>query len=221
MCRYKPVSKPFSSHVQTQSVEMLPPAPLQFLSKCAKMQLWCSGTAHVPPVNQHLHFKQGYLSLKSQPGLLHPVLQKWPSAVTPWSSCPMLILQIPDTGGRMCITQNVSDGTDTFPSTQAKWQGRVQEGGPGQPWEMVLLLIFPLLPLPSLLCASQAWLHIRTWPMSQQDDEKKIGHGDALLKSASLKQKHMGFVNQSPAKKHKTCLFPGSMSMINHRLPQE
>lgn len=37
--RFKPVSKPFSSHVQTQTVEMLPPAPSQFLSKCAKMQL--------------------------------------------------------------------------------------------------------------------------------------------------------------------------------------
>lgn len=57
--------------------------------------------------------------------------------------------------------------------------------------------------------------------MSQQGGEKKIGHGDVLLKSARLKQKHVGFVNQSPAKKHKTCLFPGSMSMINHRLSQE
>lgn len=34
--RYKPVSKPFSSHMQTQSVEMLPPAPLQFLGSMCK-----------------------------------------------------------------------------------------------------------------------------------------------------------------------------------------
>lgn len=37
--RFKPVSRPSSSYVQTQTAEMLPPAPLQFLSKCAKMQL--------------------------------------------------------------------------------------------------------------------------------------------------------------------------------------
>lgn len=35
----------------------------------------------------------------------------------------MLTLQIPDMGVRMCITQNVSNGTDVFPSTQAKMTG--------------------------------------------------------------------------------------------------